>query len=94
MTNQKIKIDISEEDARQLSIGNSFDWTYVTDKGESIDIHLYGTSNEVKIECDYCWEEIKEEDVIETAEMSIACPDCVERESLMTTADENGKINK
>ena len=39
--NQKLEIEFSEEDLQDLMEGKSFNWTYETDKGESIDIYLY-----------------------------------------------------
>jgi len=41
MANQKLRINFSEEDLQDLQNGETFDWTFTTDKGEDIDIHLY-----------------------------------------------------
>lgn len=43
---QKMSIPFSSEDLRELSIGGEFDWTFKTDKGESIDVHLYNEEEE------------------------------------------------
>lgn len=44
--NQKLKIHFSEEDLQELQNGETFDWTFRTDKGEDIDIHLYQGEDE------------------------------------------------
>jgi len=41
MANQKLRINFSEEDLQELQNGETFDWTFTTDKGEDIDIHLF-----------------------------------------------------
>lgn len=41
MAKQKLRINFSEEDLQDLQNGETFDWTFTTDKGEEIDIHLY-----------------------------------------------------
>lgn len=41
MKNQKLKIHFSEEDLQDLLAGETFNWTFTTDKGEDIDIFLY-----------------------------------------------------
>ena len=41
MANQQLKIDFTEGDIQELRDGRSFDWTFITDKGESIDVHIY-----------------------------------------------------
>ncbi len=40
-TNQKLNIYFSEEDLQELLNGEEFNWTFTTDKGEDINIHLY-----------------------------------------------------
>ena len=40
MDNQKLVIPFTESDLQDLQAGETFDWTFTTDKGESIDIHL------------------------------------------------------
>lgn len=40
MPNQKIIIDLSQNDLEDLMNGEVFNWTYTTDKGEEIDICL------------------------------------------------------
>jgi hypothetical protein len=40
MTNQKIIIPMSETDIEELREGTDFHWTFTTDKGESIDVHI------------------------------------------------------
>ena len=37
----KIVIDFIEEDLRALLIGNTFDWTYESDTGETVEVHLF-----------------------------------------------------
>ena len=39
--NQKINIPFSEEDLQDLQQGKEFNWTFETEKGELIDVHLY-----------------------------------------------------
>jgi len=39
--NQKISIDLTEKDLQDLQRGKEFNWTYETEKGESIDVHLF-----------------------------------------------------
>ena len=38
--NQKLDIPFSESDIQELQSGETFDWTFETDEGESIDIHI------------------------------------------------------
>lgn len=38
--NQKIEIPFSDEDLDQINAEETFDWTFETDKGQSIDVHL------------------------------------------------------
>lgn len=45
--NAKMKIDFTMEDAESLFRGETFDWTFETNRGESIDIHLF--NSELKI---------------------------------------------
>lgn len=40
MTNQKITIPMSESDIEELREGTEFHWTFPTDKGEQIDVHI------------------------------------------------------
>ena len=48
--NQKLKINLSEDDLYELLHGETFDWTFKTDKGEDIDIHLYKGEEEIEEE--------------------------------------------
>lgn len=43
---QKLIIPLSENDRHDLLSGETFDWTFDTDKGESIDIHLRPETDE------------------------------------------------
>jgi len=55
MANQKLKINFSEEDLDELRSGGTHDWTFTTDKGEPIDIHLYcGYDSEDGTVCEKC----------------------------------------
>lgn len=38
--NQKITIPLSDLDLEELQAGKSFNWTFETDKGENIDVHI------------------------------------------------------
>ena len=38
---EKIKINFSEEDLQDLQNGETFNWTYTTDKGTEVEVHLY-----------------------------------------------------
>lgn len=38
--NQKLVIPFTENDIQELGSGEEFDWTFETDRGESIDIHI------------------------------------------------------
>lgn len=40
ITNQKLTIPLSDEDCQDIQMGETFDWTFVTENGESIDVHL------------------------------------------------------
>lgn len=40
MTNQKITIPFSEMDIEELRSGEEFHWSFPTDKGEIIDVHI------------------------------------------------------
>lgn len=40
MQNQKLRIPFSQSDLEELLAGETFNWTFETDKGESIDIEL------------------------------------------------------
>jgi len=40
-TKQKLKINFTIEDLEDLMNNLTFDWTFITDKGENIDIHLF-----------------------------------------------------
>lgn len=44
--NQKLEIDLTFEDLQELIEGRVFNWTYPTDKGESIDIKLFNEEAE------------------------------------------------
>jgi len=41
MPNQKLKINFTMGDLEDLMNDLTFDWTFTTDKGEDIDIHLF-----------------------------------------------------
>lgn len=45
-TNQKITIPLSDLDLEELQAGQSFNWTFETDKGESIDVYLRKDTDE------------------------------------------------
>jgi len=40
MANQKITVPLSEEDLQDLLNGEEFDWSFPTEKGEWIDVHV------------------------------------------------------
>ena len=40
MKNQQLRIPLTEQDLEELREGNTFNWTFTTDKGEDIDIEL------------------------------------------------------
>lgn len=40
MPNQKIMIPLTENDIEELMNDQEFHWTFTTNKGESIDVHL------------------------------------------------------
>ena len=42
----KITIDFTETDLQELLVGNTFDWTYTSDTGETVDVHLYNEEYE------------------------------------------------
>lgn len=50
MKKPKINIHLSEEDLQDLQNGETFDWTFTTDTGQSIDVHLY-QGEECEHEC-------------------------------------------
>ena len=37
----KISIDLTESDLQELQSGEEFDWSYVSDTGETVEVHLY-----------------------------------------------------
>ena len=41
MANQKLKIPFTENDIEELMNGEEFHWTFETEKGESIDVHIF-----------------------------------------------------
>lgn len=54
-TNQKLRINFSEEDLQDLQNGEKFDWTFTTNKGEEIDIHLFcGYDSNDGNDCEKC----------------------------------------
>lgn len=55
--NQKLVIDITESDCQDLMSGKEFDWTFTTDKGKDIDIHLYNPDSSGEY-CEECEEDI------------------------------------
>jgi len=44
--NKKLKIDMTEQDCQDLMNGEEFNWTFTTECGEDIDIHLFNTDTE------------------------------------------------
>lgn len=44
--NQKLVIPFTENDIQELGSGEEFNWTFETDKGESIDIHIKQETDE------------------------------------------------
>lgn len=38
---QKLRLDFTELDLEELQNGETFDWSFPTDMGETIDIHLF-----------------------------------------------------
>lgn len=40
MKNQKLTIPFSQSDIEELHGGEEFNWTFTTDRGEEIDIHI------------------------------------------------------
>jgi len=48
----RIRIDLTETDLQELMSGDSFDWTYTSDTGESVDVHLYNsTLEDEEVDC-------------------------------------------
>ena len=45
MDNPKIRIHLSENDLQHLMNGDTYDWTFPSDTGQDIDIHLYQGDN-------------------------------------------------
>jgi hypothetical protein len=41
----KISIDMTESDLQDLMEGETFDWTYTSDTGEEVEVHLYNEDN-------------------------------------------------
>lgn len=39
----KITIDFTDEDLHDLINGEDFDWTYTSDTGETVEVHLYNS---------------------------------------------------
>ena len=52
MANQKLKIDFTAGDIEELKDGRTFDWTFTTDKGEDIDVHIYNEDFEEEVDED------------------------------------------
>lgn len=46
MANQKLEVDLTTEDCHDLLSGKEFYWTFDTDKGVAIDIHLFNQEQE------------------------------------------------
>jgi len=44
--NPKMTIEFTESDLQELTEGKTFDWTFPTDEGVDIDIHLYNEDAE------------------------------------------------
>lgn len=79
MANQKLRIDVTTEDAQQLQNGEVFHWTYETDKGESIDIELFNPDLE-QVKCDGCGEEIEAQELNEMTDGRKLCNDCEDKQ--------------
>ena len=41
MAKKKIRVNFSDEDLQDLMAGKTFDWTFPTEDGEDIDVHLF-----------------------------------------------------
>ena len=41
MANEKLEVNFTEDDCYNITNGIDFHWTFETDKGRSIDIHLF-----------------------------------------------------
>lgn len=80
MPNKKIKIHFSEEDLDELRSGETFDWTFTTDTGEDIDVHLYqGYDDEGGRNCTKCGNPLKMywcKNCEDNQEMAGACGCC------------------
>jgi hypothetical protein len=37
----KIAIDLTDNDLQELQSGEEFDWSYESDTGETVEVHLY-----------------------------------------------------
>lgn len=46
MPNPSIRIPLSEEDLQRLINWETFDWTFPTDGGQDIDVHVYQWTEE------------------------------------------------
>ena len=94
MTNQLIKIDISEEDAEDLKNGATFEWTFQDQNGKDIDVELYGSAN--VIECEECDISIIEgdEQTSKHNDDMILCEECADKENEPLIADDDGKTLK
>ena len=42
----KISIDFTENDLQELLDGKCFDWTYQSDTGETVEVHLYNEDHQ------------------------------------------------
>lgn len=71
MEKPKIRIDLTDEDLHDLINGETFDWTYTTDTGISIDVHLFnadltcafeGCDNESAEDSEFCDEHQDQEE--------------------------------
>lgn len=50
--NESIMVNFSDEDLEDLQNGGTFDWTFISDRGNNIDIHLYKGDEEEEDEDD------------------------------------------
>jgi len=45
----KITIDLTENDLQDLISGDEFDWSYESDTGETVEVHLYNVDVSDKV---------------------------------------------
>lgn len=46
MTKPKINIDLTVSDLDELMDGKTFDWMFIADDGQEVDVHLYNSDRE------------------------------------------------